>query len=164
MPRSILQYSGLIAGVITLLALADGILHLSLDYILFQGNLVGRLGPPPGATPPPGGGGPPAFFLPLNQMFALNIIGYAALVVIFWVVATRFPAWNWLVDVLMIVYAVTVFYAWVRFGAPNPRGFLGYLSKSVEVVLVLFLLARLWGDITAAIARRVQAPTLANTV
>jgi hypothetical protein len=130
--------------VITILALLDGILHFALDYVLFQGNLLGRLGPPPGAPPPPaGGGGGPPFPLPLNQLFVLNLLGYIALLLIFWFVAPRLGNWAWLVDVLFIIYVAVIFGGWLRVGGPNPRG-LGYLSKTLEILLVIALLVHLW--------------------
>src|SRR5215470_8244938 len=99
MVRSVESTSRLLAIVITILALADGVLHFSLDYLLFRGNLIGRLGPPPGAAPPPGGGGgPPQFPLPLNQLFVLNLLGYIVLLLIFWFVAPHLGDWAWVVD------------------------------------------------------------------
>ena len=131
--------------LITLLALADGILHLSLDAVLFRGNFVGRLGPPPGAPPnaPPGGFPPPppiGLPLPLNQMFVANCVGYLVLVILFWTVARRSAVAARWVNVAFILYAILAFLAWVDFGMPNPMG-LGYLSKAVEVVLLIALLA-----------------------
>ena len=151
MVRSTDRNLGLLAGLITLLALADGVLHFSLDYILFRGNVFGRLGPPPGAPPPPGGGGgPPPLPLPLNQLFALNLVGYVVLVLVLWFVAPRIGSWRWLVEVAFLVYVALVFAGWLRLGAPNPMGYLGYLSKFIELVLVLAVLARLWMTISAS--------------
>jgi len=52
-------------AIIAVLALADGVVHLSLDFVLFRGNFFGSgapPGPPPGGAPrgsgPPPGGGP----------------------------------------------------------------------------------------------------------
>jgi hypothetical protein len=131
----------LLTGLIVLLALADGVLHFALDFILFRGNVFGSLGPPPGA--PPSGGGPPPFPLPLNQLFALNVIGYVVLVLIFWFGAPRLGRRRWVVDVLLILYVVVIFLGWLRVGGPNPMG-LGYLSKAMELVLVIALLAHIW--------------------
>ena len=144
---SLAQYRRPIAILITLLALADGILHLMLDFVIFRGNLFGRLGPPPGApAPPSGGGGPPQFLLPLNQMFVLNLVGYVGLLLLFWFVAPRLGNLAWIVHVLFILYVATVFTAWVKFGAPNPMG-LGYLSKAIEILLIVLLVVQLWMDI-----------------
>jgi hypothetical protein len=161
MDRSISRYRGLLAVVMTVLALADGVLHLSLDFVLFRGNLLGRLGPPPGApAPPPGGGGPPSFLVPLNQAFTLNLVGYIALVLILWFVGPRLGTWQWLVDALIVVYVATVFIAWLNFGAPNPRG-LGYLSKTIEVVLVVVSLVRLWADVQISRTRSYASHSIA---
>lgn len=135
--------------VITVLALADGVLHLTLDFVLFHGNFFGggpggppRGAPPRGAAPPPGGPGfrPP---LPLNELFVLNLVGYVILVALLWLAPRWLGTWRWLVDVAMIVYVAVVFAAWLEIGRPNPMG-LGYLSKAIEVLLVLALLAHLW--------------------
>lgn len=81
--------------IISVLALADGLLHFMLDFVMFNGNLWGsgsQAGPPPG--PPPGAaagaggpppGGPPGLQLPLpnNELFVLNAIGYIVLVLVF---------------------------------------------------------------------------------
>jgi hypothetical protein len=133
----------LLAILITILALADGVLHFSLDYVLFRGNLFGRLGPPPGAPAPPPGGGGPEFPLPLNQLFVLNLCGYIVLLLIFWFIAPRLGNWAWLVDAVFIVYVAIIFVGWVSIGGPNPRG-LGYLSKTIEILLILALLAHMW--------------------
>ena len=114
---------------------------MSLDFILFQGNLFGPLTPPPGAPP---GAAPPSLVLPLNQLFALTIVGYVVLLLVLWFVAPQLGALRWVGDVLLMGYVVILFGAWLRFGGPNPRGFLGYLSKGIEVVLFLALLVRAW--------------------
>jgi len=143
MVRTAESTTRLLAILITILALADGVLHFSLDYILFRGNLFGRLGPPPGAPPPSAGGGGPQFPLPLNQLFVLNLCGYIVLLLIFWFVAPRLGSWAWLVDVVFILYVAIVFGAWLSIGGPNPQG-LGYVSKTLEILLILALLAHLW--------------------
>lgn len=125
----------ILAIVLTLLALADGILHLSLDFVLFRGNLFGSLGPAAGPSQP--------LPVPLNQLFVLNFVGYVALVLFFWFVAPRLGSNRWLGDVLLIIWVVATFSGWVSYGAPNPRN-LGYLSKGIEIVLVIVLLAHLF--------------------
>src|SRR5438094_376445 len=104
--------------IITPLALADGALHLRLDYLLYNGTVWGTPsfgrggpggGPPPGLPPgapagAPGTGGPPAGFhppsnplpLPLNEMFFLNFLAAIALVLAFWIVYRWFRRWLWL--------------------------------------------------------------------
>ena len=135
----------ILAIFLTVLALADGILHLSLDFVLFRGNLFGPLGPPPGAAPPAGAAPPPPQHLPvpLNQLFVLNFVGYLLLVLFFWFVAPRLSSLSWLGAALLIIWAAATFFGWVMYGAPNPRG-LAYLSKGVEIVLVIALLAYLF--------------------
>jgi hypothetical protein len=76
-------------------------------------------------------------------LFVLNLVGYVALVLIFWFLAPRLGARRWLVDTLLIAYVVVIFAGWMRIGGPNPRG-LGYLSKSIEIVLVIALLVHVW--------------------
>jgi hypothetical protein len=145
----------IVTAVITVLALADGVLHLALDVVLFRGNFFGRLGPPPGAPPPPSGAppGPPVPLpLQLNQMFVLNLVGYLILIGLLWLAFRRFSAWRVWVDVLFIVYVVGSLLAWIDFGAPNPQG-LGYLSKSVEILIVVAVLAHLY------LNRRVRTST-----
>lgn len=143
MPRRLLPI------VIVVLALADGVLHLMLDVVLFRGNFVGPLGPPgppPGA--PPGGGGPPAgplvpLPLPLNQLFLLNFIGYVVLVILFWLAPRWFGGKRWWVDVALILYTAVSIVGWLDVGRPNPMG-LGYLAKAIEVVLIVALVAHIW--------------------
>src|SRR5579859_274201 len=136
--------------VISALALIDGILHFSLDVVLFRGNFFGRLGPPPGAAPNPSGpppGAPPGppipLPLPLNQLFLLNLIGYVGLVVLFWLVYRRVHGWRWWMSLPLIVYVAAVFLGWVDYGRPNPLG-LGYLSKGIEILLMIALLTFAW--------------------
>jgi hypothetical protein len=136
----------ILPAVITVLALADGAVHFSLDMVLFRGNFFGRLGPPPGAAPaaPANAPAPPVPLpLPLNQMFVFNCIGYLILIGLFWFALRRRGGWRPWVDLVLIVYVATAFLAWLEFGAPNPRG-LGYLSKTLEILLVIALLAHSW--------------------
>src|SRR5437588_13075309 len=109
MDSSNARFRGALAVIITLLALADGAVHLSLDFVLFRGNLFGALGPPPGAPAPPlGAAGPPTFLLPLNQMFTLNLCGYVALLLTFWFIGRRLGSRPWLVDAVIILSVATV--------------------------------------------------------
>ena len=141
---------GTLPALITVLALADGVLHLSLDFILFHGHLFGfgsPSGPPPGAAPraprPPTAGPPVRLPLPLNELFLLNFIGYVVLVLVFWFGPRLLGRWRWLADVALIVYAAAAFLAWLDMGRPNPMG-LGYLSKGIEILLVIALVAHAW--------------------
>jgi hypothetical protein len=144
-PGALVQWT--LPAIIAVLAVVDGALHLAVDVILFRGNFFGRLGPPPGAPPPPAGGsGPPPgppIPLPLNQMFVANFVGYVVLVVLMWFAFRRLGQWRAWIDIPLLVYTAVVFLAWVEFGGPNPMG-LGYLSKRIEVVIVLALLTHIW--------------------
>jgi len=80
--------------------------------------------------------------LPLNELFLLNAIGYLVLIVVFWLVHLRLPRWRWLVDVALILYTAASIIGWWDAGKPNPQN-LGYLSKGVEVALIVALVANL---------------------
>jgi hypothetical protein len=128
---------------ITALALLDGLIHFSLDYVLFKGRLIGSPFPapppqPPGASAHPAGPPPPPFPLPLNELFLLNAAGYIGLVGLFWIVTAVQPGLRWIVDVVMIVYTALSIVGWLAVGMPNPDG-LGYLSKAIEVALIVLL-------------------------
>jgi hypothetical protein len=154
----------ILRAIIALFALADGTIHLLLDFVLFRGNFFGngfRSGPPPASVPPrtgppPGGGGSP-FILPLNELFLLNFVGAVVLVLLFWFSRRMLGGRRWLVDLVLIVYASAAFVAWWIVGRPNPMG-LGYLSKSVEIILVISLVADIW---SIARPRRIVAPAQA---
>ncbi len=144
----------LLRPIIAVLALADGTLHLLLDFVLFRGRLFGN--PFSGLRPPAGGpprGAPPAnplvLPLPLNEMFVLNFVGAVVLVVLFWFAPRLLGARRWLVDLFMMFYAAATFAAWWMFGRPNPMG-LGYLSKGIEIVLVLALAVHIWSILRPA--------------
>lgn len=143
----------ILPAIIAVLALADGVLHLSLDFILFRGNLFGSLGPPPGA-PPPGANPPPSLPLPLNQLFVLNFLGYVALALLMWFGRERLGSWYWLVDVALLVMVALTMGGWFQMRRPNPMN-LGYLSKSVEVLLAITVLVHLWSFIGQ---RRLSSP------
>jgi hypothetical protein len=111
---------------IVVLALADGVLHLALNQVLFRGNFFGPL---PFPSP---------FPLPMNQLFTLNFVGYVVLALAFWL-APRFVGQRvWLLDVVMIGYIVLAIVGWVQIDMPNPMG-LGYLSKALEIALIVAL-------------------------
>jgi hypothetical protein len=42
-----------------------------------------------------------------------------------------------------MLYVAVIFAGWLSVGGPNPRG-LGYLSKTIEILLVIALLAHMW--------------------
>src|SRR5438045_8450538 len=116
---------------VILLAIADGLLHLALEFVLFRGNVFGPL-----TFPSP-------FPLPLNRLFALNFLGYLVLAVAFWYAPRFLGPRRWLVDVVLMVYAVLPILGWVQTGMPNPQG-LGYLAKALEVALILALAGHAW--------------------
>jgi hypothetical protein len=171
----------ILPAIITVLALADGILHLRLISKLFGGKYWGSPsfgGPPPGAPAGgpagvPGGGGPPAggfkmpqaipfVSLPLNELFLLNCIGFVVLTLLFWVVWLRFSRWIWAVDVVMIAYTLLAIIGWFRVGKPNPQG-LGHLSKEIEIALIVALLAHLcYLFVRERSATRVRLTSAAN--
>ncbi len=139
------MYTRILLISIAVLALADGVLHLLLDFILFGGRSGRPSGPRLGAPPsgPPLVARPFPFSLPLNQLFILNFIGAVVLVLLFVISRRWFGRRRWWVNVAMIVYAAITFGAWLAFGRPNPMG-LGYLSKGIELVLIIALVADLW--------------------
>jgi hypothetical protein len=126
---------GILPVLITVLALADGALHASLNFVLFRGP------PPSGGTqprpqgPPPGGGPlirPP---LPLNELFLINCVGYLLLVLLFWFGPSLLGVKRRVVDVLIMLWACGTILGWLDIGRPNPMG-LGLISKGIEVILI----------------------------
>jgi hypothetical protein len=113
---------------IVILALADGVLHLALNFVLFRGNFFGEL-PFPSLFP-----------LQLNQLFTLNVLGYVVLALTFWFAPRFLGSRTWLLDVVLIGYTVLAIIGWVQIGMPNPQG-LGYTSKAIEAALIVALLA-----------------------
>jgi hypothetical protein len=107
---------------IVILALADGVLHLALDVVLFKGRL---------------------FQTTLSELFLLNSIGAVVLVVVFLLSLRWLTRWHWVADVVLIGYALAAVVAWLYSGSPNPFE-LGYISKAVEIGLVGALLVDLW--------------------
>lgn len=102
--------------LIVLLALADGVLHLWLNQVLFRGNFFGPL---PFPSPYP---------LPLNQLFTLNFVGYVILAALFWFSGRLLGQRRWLIDLALIVFEGLSIAAWVQIGLPNPMG-LGALHR-----------------------------------
>jgi len=149
----------LTALAISALTLADGALHLRLDYLLFGGTLWGKAspgggghppGPPPGASGPPPGGGPPPghgggnpFPLPLNEMFFLNFLAALGLVLAFWIAWRWLPRWRWLVDLGLVAFAAFSIWGWWDVGKPNPQN-LGHISKALEIVLIAAVALHGW--------------------
>ncbi len=119
---------GVLRFIIPVLALADGVLHLSLDWVLFRGRLIG--------------GRPSLFVLPLNELFILNFVGEVALVLLFLFASRSLGSRQWIINVAMILFAAATFVGWWMVGRPNPMG-LGYLSKAVELLLIVALIVDL---------------------
>src|SRR5580765_5408513 len=94
--------------LIATLAVADGILHLALNFILFNGNL---LGPLPFASPLP---------LPFNVLFTLNFVGYLVLAAAYWFGVRRPGIQAWVVGLAMAVYSLLSIIGWLQVGRPNP--------------------------------------------
>jgi len=107
--------------VIPGLALADGVLHLSLDLILFRGRFFANT---------------------LSVLFLLDFLGYVVLTAAFVLSPRWLGSKRWLVNAAMILFVAIALVDWAARGGPNPRG-LGYLSKVVEVLLVAALAAHL---------------------
>ncbi len=155
---------GILRVGIAILALADGTIHLLLDFVLFRGRFFGSpfpAGPRPGALPgrvaPPPGPRINPFILPLNELFLLNFIGAVILVLLFWFSRRLLGTRRWIIDLALIAYEAATFIGWWMFGRPNPMG-LGYLSKGIEIVLVIALLVDLWSIFRPSrLANRVPA-------
>lgn len=114
-------------ALVAVLALAVGSLHLSLDFVLFRGNLFGF----PGSRGP---GGP--FGLGLPQLFLANFVVFLLLTIVF-LGLSRAPAIARAgVDLLLILVAVATLVAWNNFGRPNPNG-LGMLALILELALIV---------------------------
>src|SRR5215216_3821095 len=126
----------ILRAAVAILALANGVLHLMLDVVLFRGNFFGPVAPP-GAAPPP-----QPFPLPLNQLFVVEFVGYVLLVVLFWFSRRWLGRLGWLVDLALLAYTGASIAGWLSIGGPNPRG-LGYLAKGIEIALILAVLAHL---------------------
>ncbi|MBV8086548.1 MAG: hypothetical protein JO247_17220 [Chloroflexi bacterium] len=135
-----------VAAAVALLALAVGILHFALDFVLFRGNVLGQLGPPPGAaprpSPPPGAPRPPAlpFGLQLNQAFLVNLIVFVVLAILVLLAIKAGSRIMAGVDVLIVLATLGTLYGWNGFGRPNPRG-LGHWAVGIEIALVILALA-----------------------
>ncbi len=155
-----LENERILGIVISILALGDGVIHFLLDYVLFRGNFFGSpfpAGPRPGgATPPPRAGGNPLRALPLNELFVLNLVGEIVLVSLFWASRRWLGERRWLINIAMMLYAATTFGAWLAFGRPNPMG-LGYLSKAIEIILIVVLFVHAWGVIRVRRGRMASA-------
>jgi hypothetical protein len=155
---------GFLPASITVLPLADGVLHLALDYVLFGGRLVGGAwrGAPAWRDPARGrsraaawhrrGARANPFVLPMNELFLLNCIGYVALLLAFWLGLRLLGSRRWVVNVVLIVNTAASIVAWLDMGEPNPHG-LGHASKSIEIPLIAALMVHLWTLLRPALMR-----------
>ncbi len=105
--------------VIPILALVDGLVHLSLDLTLFHANFT---------------------LSTLSELFLLNFLGYLVLIAAFLLSVNASTGRRTLVDVVMIAFAVVTFLAWLSKGGPNPMDF-AFISKPAEFLLVVALVA-----------------------
>ncbi len=122
---------------VSVLLLVDGVIHLSLEWILFRGNLIGSLSAPGRpARPNP-------FILPLNQLFLMYFVGAIVLVVLFWTLQRRLGERRWWMNVVLMVYEAMAIGGWLSYGRPNPMG-LGYLAKAIEIVVIITLFVYSW--------------------
>jgi hypothetical protein len=117
---------------ITILALADGILHFTLIFLFFRGN---------------------PFQNQTSILFLLNLVGYVVLAAAFAFWPRSMADRHWLPDAALILLAGATLVMWLMRigpnGPPNPMGFVGYLSKAIEVVLILALAGHLVGSRSA---------------
>jgi hypothetical protein len=109
----------ILAWAIALVALADGLLHFTLDFVFFRGNF---------------------FRNDLSTLFLLNFIGYVALAAAVLFGHRWLGQRAWLPDAAVLVYALVSIGVWVQRGSPAAGGW-GYPSKALEVVLILLVLA-----------------------
>ena len=111
-----------IAGiVVVVLAIVDGLVHLGLDAFVVHFSRA-----------------------PLNILFALNFVGYFALVALFLLTQQSSFSIRRLVDVVLIVYPLLTFAAWIYFtkGRGNPMD-LAYVSKPAEIIMAIAALVHL---------------------
>ncbi len=93
----------------------------------------------------------------MNELFLLNFAGEVVLAALFLFSRRLLGRRRWIVDVGMIGYAIATFIGWWLDGRPNPMG-LGYLSKGIEIVLIVCLLADLWTIVWPRLVTRRVAP------
>jgi hypothetical protein len=105
-----------LGAIIVILALIDGLVHLSLDLFVFHSFTRGLT----------------------SELFGLNFIGYVVLVIAFLASQRSSLSFHRLVDVVLIIYPLLTLAAWIYFtkGRGNPMG-LAYISKPAEILLAL---------------------------
>ncbi len=105
-------------AMIVVLALADALIHLSLDIFFFDGQFLAGF---------------------LNVLFLLNFGGYLVLAIGF-VVSRRFSTKiRRAVSLALVAYATATVLAWLA-GGPDDLLGLGYVSKAAELTLIVSLI------------------------
>jgi hypothetical protein len=74
-------------------------------------------------------------------MFTMNAIGYTVLALALVAPIPLLARFRWLVRLALLAFALVTIGGWLLFGA---RYDMAYLSKAIEVVLIVFLLVALW--------------------
>ena len=111
-----------LALITVVLAILDGILHLSLDIVLFRGRF---------------------FANELSILFLLNFVGYIVLAGLFLFRERLLGSRAWLVNLVLALYSVAAIVMWAQRHGPNPLN-LGYTSKAIEVLLIVAVAAHWW--------------------
>ena len=104
------------------LAVADGVLHLALDVVLFRGRF---------------------FANQLSILFLLDFVGYIVLAAAFLFRERLLGNRAWLLNLLIAVYSLAAIVMWAQRNGPNPMN-LGYASKALEVLLIVAVAAHWW--------------------
>ena len=117
----------LLPGIIIVLALVDGTIHLELDRLLFGGNILSGH---------------------VSELVTLNFVGYLGLVGLLVIAPSVLGPRQWMAYALLGVYTLTTIGAWIYFGGPNPVG-LGHVDKGLEIVLLIAIaiqITGMWSD------------------
>jgi len=76
-----------------------------------------------------------------DPMFIMNAVGYLVLLAAYFLPVSILRKYHNLVRLLFIGFALVTILAWVLIGDKSwPGGALGYFTKTIEVLLVIFLL------------------------
>ena len=108
-------------AAIVALALADAMIHLSLDIFFFSGQFLGGF---------------------LNVLFLLNFAGYVVLTAAFVISLRMSSKLGRVASLALLAYATATILAWIGGGQDDLLG-LGYVSKGAEVALILALVLHL---------------------
>jgi len=128
-------------AMIVVLALADALVHLSLDIFLFDGQFLAGF---------------------LNVLFLLNFAGYLVLTIGF-VICRRFSTkLHRAVSLALVAYATATVLAWLGGGQDDLLS-LGYVSKAAELTLIVALILYV-RTLPVAPARRVLVLMPSRTV